>query len=71
MNSENKFNEMKASKDEEIKLLMIKYTTEKANYQAKLQEHKKNEKEMETTLKKELNQLRTDNALFFEKLSNT
>ena len=26
---------------------------------------------MENTLKKELNQLRTDNALFYEKLSNT
>jgi hypothetical protein len=25
---------------------------------------------MEATLKKELNQLRTDNALFYEKLSN-
>lgn len=71
MNAENKFNEMKSSKDEQIKLLMVKYTTEKASYEAKLQEHKKYEKEMETTLKKQLNQLRTDNALFFEKLSNT
>jgi hypothetical protein len=32
LNTENKFNEMKASKEEEMKLLMVKYTTEKAMY---------------------------------------
>ncbi len=61
---------MKASKEEEIKSLMTKNSVEKASFEAKCQELKRSEKEMEATLKKELNQLRTDNALFYEKLSN-